>query len=392
VEELDQLEPKQFSSLMDRDGQRAQRDQSTKIPPRSDVGPKIPPGSDVGPNVQRPCCRCESRTTTDLLTLNDAADARIITTGGRRLWLVIAIILTLLAVSSCSKPERPVRIFGLASQGPNSGVDEAERTSHALGRKLDVVNIFIAWEWKRPLPIQTLQHIHELGALPAITWEPWHPADGADQPRYALERIAAGDFDGYIKQWATAAASFGQPMQIRFAHEMNGTWYPWSVGLNGNSSRDYQNAYRHVHDMFVEAGATNVQWVWSIDSASKRPAGLKNADDFYPGDQYVDVVGVDGYNGGPTGATWDSPEELFAGAIGAATSVAPKKPVWIYETGSGDKLGDKAQWITDLFAYLERTRVTGLLWFNFDKLGEQNWLIDSSADVEKAAKEALASW
>jgi hypothetical protein len=70
------------------------------------------------------------------------------------------------------------------------------------------VNIFMAWEWKRPLPTQTLQHIHEIGALPAITWEPWHPADGADQPQYALERITAGDFDAYIMQWATAAASF----------------------------------------------------------------------------------------------------------------------------------------------------------------------------------------
>ena len=135
-----------------------------------------------------------------------------------------------------------------------------------------------------------------------------------------------------------------------------------------------------------------MQWVWSIDAAHKRPEGLKNLSDYYPGDQYVDVVGVDGYNGGPTGATWDSPEQLFAGAIDAATSVAPERTVWIYETGSGDARGDKAQWLTDLFAYLERTRVTGLLWFNFDKPGEQNWLIDSSPDVEKAAKEALASW
>lgn len=306
--------------------------------------------------------------------------------------LIVAIILTILAVSSCSNSERPDRIFGLSSQGANFGVDAAEQAARALKRKLDVVNIFMAWEWERPLPTRTLQRIHEVGALPAITWEPWHPADGADQPRYALERIAAGDFDAYIMRWAKAAASFSKPMQIRFGHEMNGTWYPWSVGRNGNSATDYKKAYRHVHGMFIEAGAANVQWVWSIDSASKRPERLNNAVDYYPGDQYVDLVGIDGYNGGPTGATWDSPEELFAGAIDVATSVAPDKPVWIYETGSGDRLGDKAQWIADLFAYLERTRVTGLLWFNFDKPGEQNWLIDSSPDVEKAAKEALASW
>ena len=109
--------------------------------------------------------------------------------------LVAAIILMILAVSSCGKSERPARIFGLSSQGPDFGVDAAEQAAHSLERKLDVVNMFMAWEWERPLPIVTLQRIYELGALPAITWEPWHPADGADQPQYALKRITTGAFD-----------------------------------------------------------------------------------------------------------------------------------------------------------------------------------------------------
>jgi hypothetical protein len=83
---------------------------------------------------------------------------------------------------------------------------------------------------------------------------------------------------------------------------------------------------------------------------------LKTADDSYRGDQYVDVVGIDGYNGGPKGMTWDSPNDLFAGVLDVATSVAPEKPSWIYVTGSGDKRGDKAP------------------------------------GVEKAAKAALANW
>jgi Glycosyl hydrolase family 26 len=315
-----------------------------------------------------------------------------IVVGAARAGLLIAMAVTLMTVSGCGKTERPVRIFGLSSQGPDFGIEEAEQTARAIQRKIDVINIFTAWEWERPLPTETLRHIRELGALPAITWEPWHPAEGAHQPRYALDRIAAGDFDGYIRQWARAAASFDQPMQIRFAHEMNGTWYPWSIGVNGNSAADFKNAYRHVHDLFVAAGAANVQWVWSVDAAHNRPEGLKNGAVSYPGDPYVDVVGIDGYNGGPTGATWDSPAELFGGVINVATSVAPNKPIWIYETGSGDKRGDKARWITDLFAYLEQTRVSGLLWFNFDKDGEQNWRLDSSPGVERAVKAALAGW
>lgn len=306
--------------------------------------------------------------------------------------VAIVVVLATFTVTSCAKPERPVRIFGLSSEGPNGGVDAADQAARALERRLDVINFFVAWEWEQPFPSKTVERIGQLGALPAITWEPWHPAEGPEQPRYALKRIAAGDYDGYIREWARAAASFGQPMQIRFAHEMNGTWYPWSVDVNGNSATDYQDAFRHVHDMFVEAGAVNVEWVWSIDSAKDRAAALTSVNEYYPGDRYVDLVGIDGYNGGPTGVTWDSPEELFGRAIAAAGTVAPDKPAWIYETGSGDELGDKGQWITDLIEYLESTRVTGLIWFNFAKEGEQNWLLDSSPEVENAARVGLAGW
>jgi beta-mannanase len=55
---------------------------------------------------------------------------------------------------------------------------------------------------------------------------------------------------------------------LRFAHEMNGNWYPWSEGVNGNAAGQYVPAYRRVVTLFRSVGVTNVTWVWSPKVAS----------------------------------------------------------------------------------------------------------------------------
>jgi len=106
--------------------------------------------------------------------------------------------------------------------------------------------------------------IRQHGSIPLVTWE---PGDGevlnkANQPAYSLKNIINGNFDSYITQWARLAKAWGNPFFLRFAHEMNGNWYPWSEGVNGNATGDYAKAWRHVHDIFVREGVTNATWVW----------------------------------------------------------------------------------------------------------------------------------
>jgi beta-mannanase len=122
---------------------------------------------------------------------------------------------------------------------------------------------------------------------------PWDYTGTETQPAYQLADIIAGTYDSYITGWATAAAAWGKPCYLRFAHEMNGNWYPWAEAVNGNTAGQYATAWQHVRDIFTAAGATNVKWIWApnvLYSGSTALAGL------YPGDSYVDVVGVDGYN------------------------------------------------------------------------------------------------
>jgi hypothetical protein len=238
-------------------------------------------------------------------------------------------------------------------------------------------------------PINEMNAVRARGAVPLVTWEPWAWGGGLNQPAYSLDRIAAGDFDARITQWGQELAAWGYPVQLRFAHEMNGDWYPWAEGVNGNEAGDYVQAWRHVHDVMAATGAPNVSWVWSPNVpywGSTDLAGL------YPGAGYVDVVGLDGYNWG-TSVSWSGwilPQDLFAPGIAQLRSLAPGVPILIAETASSEAGGSKAAWNTDLVSYLAaQPDVMGFVWFHMQK--EADWRINSSDASAAAFNSALAA-
>jgi Ca-dependent carbohydrate-binding module xylan-binding/Glycosyl hydrolase family 26 len=285
------------------------------------------------------------------------------------------------------------RLFGLSSTGPDQGIATAAATATSLGRHLDVVNFYQAWVWNTPLPVTQLREIAATGARPEITWEPWDPRQGVTQPAYTTSGIATGGYDSYVTGWARAAAAYGQPILLRFGHEMNGNWYPWSPTVNGGSPGAYLAAYRHVHDLFRAAGATNVSWVWSPNISQGMPTTL---DQVYPGAGYVDIIGVDGYNGGSDVSYmggWRTPQQVFDPTLQALRQLAPNVPVILNETGSSENGGDKAAWITQLFSYLAgSTQVSGLIWFDFATPGQADWRLATSTSSLGAAEAALTRW
>ncbi|MGA8791255.1 MAG: glycosyl hydrolase [Paenarthrobacter sp.] len=275
--------------------------------------------------------------------------------------------------------------FGVVTAGGPLAAAELDEVSQLAGESPSSVLFYK--DFLQPAPINEMNAVRARGAVPLITWEPWAWGGGLEQPAYSLGRIAAGDFDAHITQWGQSLASWGYPVQLRFAHEMNGNWYPWAEGVNGNQSGDYVRAWRHVHDVFAATGAGNVSWVWSPNVPYY---GSTDLGGLYPGAGYVDVVALDGYNWG-TSASWSgwiSPQDLFAPGIARLRSLAPGIPILIAETASSEAGGDKAAWNTDLVAYLAaQPDVVGFVWFHIQK--EADWRINSSAASASAFKNAL---
>lgn len=240
------------------------------------------------------------------------------------------------------------------------------------------------------------------GSIPLITWEPWKPVNGFDrsesvvyQKEYLLKNITSGAYDEYIKQYAEDIKAYKKPIMIRFAHEMNGNWYPW--GSTFNEPADYVLAWRHTHEIFDSVGATNVTWVWSPNEAYE-DVNIPNANRlelFYPGDDYVDWVGVSAFNwaGSYKQNIWRSPDNLFTYTVTKLKKF--NKPVIITETASAELRGDpsqKTKWIKELSVYLqENPGIKGVVWFNVVDSGI-DWSINSSPLLIESFKQAFDSY
>ncbi len=208
------------------------------------------------------------------------------------------------------------------------------------------------------------------GAVPLITWEPWRKPEGAvvgaRQPAFRLERIASGAYDGYIRNWARAAAAYGGPILLRPMHEMNGTWYPWSVWRNGNSPRLYVAAWRRIVRIFRAEHASNVGFVWAVNSFAGLAPRARRLSAFYPGARYVDWVSATGFNWGASHPwnAWRTFDEVFGATY--ADLVRFHKPIMLSEVGTSSVGGSAATWLRRALARLPRRypAVKAVVWFD----------------------------
>jgi hypothetical protein len=236
-------------------------------------------------------------------------------------------------------------------------------------------------------PTTPLENIRLHGSIPVLSWSSQSIPSSLNEPDFQLSDVIAGRYDSYIREFAEEAREWNHPFFLRFDWEMNGNWFPWSEGVNGNQAGESVTAWRHVHDIFASAGATNVSWVWCpfVD-----PGGsLTGLASLYPGDAYVDWTGLDGYNWGTNPAAprgWKSFSQLFDRSYEEiAEGIAPSKPLMIGEVGSSEIGGNKGEWIGDALSRvpLEFPRVRALLWF--DKFDDSmDWPIETSGSASSA--------
>ncbi len=285
-------------------------------------------------------------------------------------------------VASSAAFAAPISIGVNVGNGPGNPAALDQYTS-AAGRAPAIVMWYQAWS--EPLYYSSqMPDVLSRGATPMITWDPANGSGGIP-----LRDIASGAWDSYIDQSAEAARAVGQPIYIRFAHEMNLSSSPWGPGNGGNTASDFVAAWQHVVTRFRADGATNVQWVWSPNVYC---GGSCPFTAFYPGDAYVDWVALDGYNYGPVdGVPWMSLSDIFGPSYDLLTGLT-QKPVMIAETGSTESGGDKAAWIESAFLQELPTRmprVRAVIWF--DRVKETDWRVDSSAASAAAWQQVLDS-
>jgi len=265
-----------------------------------------------------------------------------------------------------------------------------------IGRMPAFVHWYEAWGSAdavtgKTIDLSLLDAVADRGATPMISWEPWDPKAGEDQPAYRPAVIARGAFDAYVDAWAERLASWERPVYLRVFHELNAEWYPWGAAGGANAPEDLVAAWRHLHDRFEAAGADNVRWVWCPDAGlGKVPLAA-----LFPGDDVVDWVALDGYNWGDNHpeSGWRSLDEIFGTAYRALTRLS-ERPVMIAETASSERGGDKAEWIARAVAALPERyrRVRAFAWFD-ERLPDGDFPVDTSdASLDAFRAAAALPW
>jgi len=267
--------------------------------------------------------------------------------------------------------------------GNTSGANALEAQT---GRRVDIVNWYQNWgggSWISAVQDHVVGAVTRSNRTPMLTWEPWVPGAGPNQPEFRLARIADGSFDAYITTWALSLKLLGSEIYLRPMHEFNGDWYPWAGTVNGNSPEQFVRAWRRMVDIFDRLGAGNVKFVWSPNNIDVPAANRMES--FYPGDSYVDVLAVDGYNWGagtPAYGGWQTFSQVFSPAYDRLRALGPQ-PIWIAEVGTSSDGGDKAAWIRDMFARAAgMDRLQAIVWFNENK--ERDWRAAPTPEIAAA--------
>jgi hypothetical protein len=167
--------------------------------------------------------------------------------------------------------------------------------------------------------------------------------------------------------------------------------YPW--GPHNNSAADFVAAWKHVHDLFRKAGANNIIWMWSPHPAY----GFFK--EYYPGDAYVDYVGIGTLNYGPVAswAKWWSFDEIFGKYY--QDLAAFKKPIVLTEFASLAYGGNRNKWYDDALKNipLKYPAVKGLLFFHFDSdhtTTQQvlDWSIINDRKIIASVRDEVGKW
>ncbi|MFD9293044.1 glycoside hydrolase family 26 protein [Streptomyces sp. NPDC060030] len=262
------------------------------------------------------------------------------------------------ASSSATAPLEPSKGTLLGHYYGDGTVDE---TDARIGTTPAIHLNYYGWEDDWSASEATLDDLSS-NRIPLVNWEPFD---------VDFDDIIDGSLDATIEKHADGAKELGEPFFLDFAAEMNE-----EEGWGGHDPERYVAAYRHVHDVFDDHGASNVVWVWAPNVTDS--ADAPEAMSYYPGDRYVDWTGVDGYNWGTSEPdfAWQSFTELFRDIYGELADIG--KPIIIGETGSDETGGSKAEWIEGIVPGLkdEFPLIKALVWFDVDK--ERHWQINSS--------------
>ena len=275
---------------------------------------------------------------------------------------------------------------GVALEGCPIRSEQLSDAGRDIGVQPEIVVFFMQWPEKHEagrscFPRATLDLIWQSGAVPCLTWEPMIIRSGQETAILA-DDILNGSYDDYLLAFARQAVRWPHPFIIRFAHEMNLDRYHWGMlkkDYGPESPAIYRKMFAYIVRFFRICGADNAIWCFcpNVDSVPNTGKDSQNnwntIEKYYPGDNIIDVVGLDGYNWFVNGVvdSGRSFKSIFERPVQCLQAIAPHKPLIVFETASPRSCGDRKPWLDDMLASARLWNLQGVVWFQVKK--EKDW-------------------
>ncbi len=199
-------------------------------------------------------------------------------------------------------------------------------------------------------PTEGMEEAYNDGKIVELTYQIAGDMEGHNPNFDVLDGLRDDD----IRRLAQEAKEFGHPFLFRLNNEMNSTWVSYSGHLSLCDPDIFREVWIRFYEIFREEGVDNAIWVFNPNDVSFPPCKWNSHIAYYPGDEYVHMIGVTGYNTGDyfknvTGERWRPFSEIYDRLWEMYKHLYAEFPWMITEFACSSVGGDKLAWIQDMF-------------------------------------------
>ncbi len=325
---------------------------------------------------------------------------------------IILILITLLffVANSTAKLLAPTNGFyqgAFMDFGPTaSEVTETKIDSYQnlSGRK--AVWAYFANDWidgKIEFPKKSAQIIRDKGLVPYVRLMPWSVMVGSAKQAdtiFSMQSFLNGTHDVQLRNYFQAVKDFGSPIMMEFGPEVNGDWFPWNGTWNGGSKRNgygdpnhpdgperFRDVLKRVISTSRAQGANNITWVFHVDSAKSPESEWNNPKYYFPGDDYIDWIGISVFGAQLPNHEWSIFQQKLKRFLPDLVALNTSRPWIVSEMAVIEDAADadrKADWLQQALQTVESgtfPSLKGITYWHSPgwlKNGSANFKIDSS--------------
>ncbi|MBQ6058853.1 MAG: hypothetical protein IJL39_02190 [Clostridia bacterium] len=225
-----------------------------------------------------------------------------------------------------------------------------------IGRPFEVVLLYLQLGY--PLDGPTLELARERGKIIELTLQVSAENNTEIYGYTPMFDLLTGRFDEDLRQLAGQLKDFEHPVLFRLNNEMNSDWTSYSGIVTLSDPEIYIAVWRYVYDFFRDEGVDNLIWVFNPNDHNYPPSNWNHFTRYWPGDDYVQMIGLTGYNTGDyyadlTGETWREFSEIYTDVEENYRPYFGDYPWMITEFGCSSYGGDKVKWIEEMFGCID---------------------------------------